>query len=290
LINEPQDVERIFEEQLRKCQVDYFDFYLLHNLSEERLATEKRHRIYDQLNEKKRKGQIKYLGFSFHESPEVLERIINSYEWDFVQIQLNYMDWEMQQAQKQYELITNKNIPVVVMEPVRGGALAKLSPEAIKVFKDAAPDAGLASWAMRYAASLPNVLTVLSGMSDLQQVKDNVKTLTHFKALTADDYKTVGKALQAYLLSGAIPCTACRYCMDCPNGVYIPQVFDQYNRYCADGNPDYFVLGYQMIGKEHQAHNCTECEQCADLCPQSLPISEWMVKITEFAESLAEAQ
>ena len=180
-----------FETQLERCQVDYFDFYLCHALSREKFEVYEKFDIYSELKARKIRGQIRHLGFSFHDTPEALEEIIDKYEWDFVQIQLNYLDWERQDAKRQYEICCERGIPCVIMEPVRGGALANLSPDASDVLKTANPDASVASWAIRYAASLPGVMTVLSGMTTYEQVVDNVSTMEDFKPLDASEYATL---------------------------------------------------------------------------------------------------
>jgi predicted aldo/keto reductase-like oxidoreductase len=227
------DVERIFQEQLKKCKTGYFDYYLLHNINTEHLKIAETFKIYEKLKEKQKQGQIRRLGFSFHDRPELLRDVVQRYDWDFAQIQLNYLDWEQQNAKEQYKILEKKGIPVNVMEPVRGGALAALCPEAVLIFKNANPNASVASWAIRYAASLSGVQVVLSGMTTLDQVKDNVATMEHFKPLTTEEYQVIDKALLAFKSAGTIPCTGCRYCMDCPQGVDIPKALAIYNNYLS---------------------------------------------------------
>jgi predicted aldo/keto reductase-like oxidoreductase len=283
------DAERIFEEQLRKCQVDYFDFYLIHNLGEEHLRIMEAHRVYEIVREKQKEGKIRHLGFSFHGRPDTLSEIVNRYEWEFAQIQLNYMDWELQNAEEQYRILQEKGLPVIVMEPVRGGALARLCEESVRIFRDARPQASAASWAIRYAASLPGVLTVLSGMSDMVQMQDNIATVEHFKPLDEQEYAVIEKALAAYRRSAAIPCTACRYCMDCPQGVDIPGVFAVYNNYLAGisnrraMNKLVFNMEYSILGEEKQAHHCISCGQCAGQCPQEIDIPRRMETVKDFS-------
>ncbi|WNY23470.1 hypothetical protein MmiHf6_07770 [Methanimicrococcus hongohii] len=281
------DVERIFEEQLQKCKVDYFDFYLIHNLNREHFEMAENLKIYDFLKQKQAEGKIRYIGFSFHDSPDFLETVadIDKYEWDFVQIQLNYLDWTIQDAKRQYEILNERKIPIIVMEPVRGGSLATLSKNARNILKNADPNASIASWAIRYAATFPNVLTVLSGMSDMEQVKDNVKTIENFSPLNEHDHEIIEKAVEEYQSSFKIPCTYCRYCMECPSGVHIPKVFDKYNQYFVRGDTDKnrFLSEYAWIGEERQAHNCTGCGVCLPKCPQGIDIPKEMKKIAEFA-------
>jgi predicted aldo/keto reductase-like oxidoreductase len=291
LLKSKDDVERIFNEQLKKCKVDYFDFYLLHNISRDHLKIAEACKTYEQLVEKKERGLIKHLGFSFHDRPDLLKEVTARYDWDFAQIQLNYLDWEQQQAKEQYEILSGKNIPVNIMEPVRGGALAKLSPKAVEIFKAADPAASSASWAIRFAASLKGVQTVLSGMTDLDQVKDNVATLENFKPLNENEYKVIGEALTAYKISGAVPCTGCRYCMDCPAGVDIPRALAVYNNYLANKAENHpmagflFDMEYKILGADKQASLCVECGQCESRCPQHIEIPRLMKEINALYES-----
>ncbi len=279
------DLNRIFEEQLQKCKTDYFDFYLIHNLNKEHFEIVQKLDIYGFLKQKQAEGKIRFIGFSFHDGPGFLEKVLNQYEWDFVQIQLNYLDWTIQDAKRQYEILAERKIPIIVMEPVRGGSLATLSEKARNTLKKADPEASIASWAIRYAATFPNVLTVLSGMSDMEQLEDNVKTLGRFRPLNENEYETVEKAVREYRDTFAIPCTYCRYCMECPSGVHIPKVFDKYNQYFARGDTDKtrFLAEYAWIGEKRQAHKCTECGVCLPKCPQGIDIPKELEKVAAFA-------
>ena len=283
LVEKDEDVARIFEDQLSRCRTEYFDFYLCHALDKNAFQKVLDFHVYDYLKKQKEAGRIRRLGFSFHDSPEVLQQIVDAYQWDFAQIQLNYLDWELQDAKSQYEILTRHGIPVVVMEPVRGGALASPCPESVVIFEKAAPGKTPASWAIRFAASLPNVMTVLSGMSTMEQVQDNVATMTGFQPLSEEERQVVEAALEAYRKNKTIPCTGCRYCMDCPFGVDIPGVFKAYNTCAVGGGKERFRREYAALGDEHQAQNCRACGKCVSHCPQKIQIPERMKDIREFA-------
>lgn len=284
-MKEEAEVDRIFQDQLHKCGVEYFDFYLCHGMDHHNLEKFKNFHVIEYLKQKKAEGRIKRLGFSFHDTPAVLQEILKLYDWDFAQIQLNYIDWQAQDAKGQYELLANSGIPVVVMEPVRGGALAKLCPEAAQVLKDAAPDKSLASWAIRFAASQPAVMTVLSGMSDEQQVVDNIRTMEQFAPLSAQEQATLDRAGELFKKHLTIPCTGCRYCMPCPAGVDIPGMFKLYNEFTLSGRGEPFLQAYDAAPAQQAAH-CVACGRCTQRCPQHLPIPEKMQEIRERAEKM----
>ena len=281
MVKSPEDVKRIFEDQLSRCQVEYFDFYLCHAMNATYFETMKKHGVYEYLLEEKKAGRIRHLGFSFHDSPEVLRQIVEYGEWDFAQIKLNYLDWELQDAKSQYEILTEHGIPVVVMEPVRGGALASLCEESDRILKEARPDHSIASWAVRYVASLPNVMTVLSGMSTVQQVEDNTATMIDFEPLTDKDREVIAAALEAYRKNKTIPCTGCRYCMDCPFGVDIPGVFKAYNTFAIGGGKDRMRNEIAAFGEGHGPDQCKSCGKCMKLCPQKIQIPDRMKEIAE---------
>jgi predicted aldo/keto reductase-like oxidoreductase len=277
------DVEKIFGEQFKKLKTDYIDFYLVHSLDDDHYQRFKKFDYYNFFMKQKEAGKIRHLGFSFHAGPELLEEVVKNYKWDFVQIQLNYLDWEMLNAQRFYEFLTTQKLPVIVMEPVRGGALAKLNDKAAGILKKADGKASLASWAIRFAASLPNVMTVLSGMSTPEQVEDNLAAMKPFKPLSDNEKKIVAEAAAAYKASGAVPCTGCRYCMDCPSGVDIPRLFSQYNYYKLSGKKDDFLNTYRYLKETERADKCINCGACVKLCPQSIDIPARMKEIAAFA-------
>ena len=284
LINGEADIEHYFNEQLQKCGVDYFDFYLVHSLNAERFETVQKLHIFENLCELKAKGKIRHIGFSFHDKPDVLERILAAHDWEFAQIQLNYLDWELQDARRQYELIEQKGIQCTIMEPVRGGMLATLTPEAVDCFQQANPNVSTASWAIRYAASLPNVLTVLSGMTNFDHVTDNVATMEAFRPLSQQEREVIDHALAAYRKAVTIPCTGCRYCMDCPAGVSIPEVFAAYNRYATSRSRSMFEELYHALDAGQRADNCVACGTCLPKCPQHIDIPKHMKEIAALAE------
>ena len=283
LINGEADIEHYFNEQLQKCGVDYFDFYLVHSLNAERFETVQKLHIFENLCELKAKGKIRHIGFSFHDKPDVLERILAAHDWEFAQIQLNYLDWELQDARRQYELIEQKGIQCTIMEPVRGGMLATLTPEAVDCFQQANPNVSTASWAIRYAASLPNVLTVRSGMTNFDHVTDNVATMEAFRPLSQQEREVIDHALAAYRKAVTIPCTGCRYCMDCPAGVSIPEVFAAYNRYATSKSRSMFEELYHALDAGQRADNCVACGTCLPKCPQHIDIPKHMKEIAALA-------
>lgn len=282
----PADMERIFNLQLQRLQTDYIDFYLDHSLNKANFKRSVEFGLFDFLTRKKEEGRIRFVGFSFHDEPSLLETVCRAYPWDFAQLQLNYLDWELQDAKRQYEILEEHGLPCIVMEPVRGGALADLSAAANRLLLDARPDKSIASWAIRYAASLPNVLTVLSGMSNKQQLDDNIHTFTDFEPITPQDEAVLEKAVAAYKSKDTLPCTGCRYCMDCPFGVDIPEVFSLYNQYSIDRDTGEYRSAYLAMEEGKRADNCTACGNCATHCPQSIPIPEKMEMIRNLTKKL----
>ena len=272
-------MERIFDEQLAKCKTEYFDFYLMHNLNRGRWETVKKFRIWDFLKQKQAEGKIRKLGFSFHDGPEVLKTIAEAHPWDFAQIQLNYLDWTLYRSKEQYEILTRLGIPVVVMEPLRGGALATLNERGAAVLKNADPNSTPAKWAFRYVGSLPNVLCVLSGMTKMEHLEENIRTFADFKPLTDAERRTLETALAAYRTAGVIPCTACRYCVPCPAGVEIPRIFGLYNEYKMSGDYRKFRMVYDGLEEDERASACVECGACLKKCPQKINIPAELKKI-----------
>lgn len=271
--------DEIFSEQLEKCQTEYFDFYLFHSVKREMWDTYEK--CYDAIAKKKEEGKIKKLGFSYHGDLEFFKELVNMHPWDFVQLQINYYDWESSNAKAFYEVLEEKGIPCIVMEPVRGGSLHTLNPEARAVF-DALDGGSYASYALRFVAQLKNVLVVLSGMSNEEQVLDNIKTFSECKPLSLKEAEAVNKANILFRKNFAIPCTACRYCVtDCPGGVDIPACFKAYNEYNKTRIKEDFIKEYELIPESARAEGCINCRGCIDHCPQGIKIPDKLKKLTE---------
>lgn len=292
--------KRIFAEQLERCQTDYFDFYLCHSVGRSGYKEYFEDAgMYDYLLSEKKAGRIRHLGFSFHGEIHQLEEIIRMHDWDVVQIQLNYLDWEVQDAKRQYEIIQEQGLQCIVMEPVRGGNLAQLPESCVEQMKQRDPRRSVASWAIRYAASFDNVLTVLSGMTAMDQVQDNIETIKEFTPLTDADRAFLYDIAKVYLATGTIPCTGCRYCMDCPAGVNIPGVFKVYNdcaeimvQAAASGEPkayekylEAYAAAMKKLPQTEWAQHCVRCKKCTEHCPQGIPIYKKMEELKQIEQS-----
>ncbi|NLB09619.1 MAG: aldo/keto reductase [Clostridiaceae bacterium] len=277
--------KEIFAHQLEKCQVEFFDFYLLHSLHREAIDKVNRLGIYELLADYKAQGVIKNLGFSIHDTPDVVENFTLQHDWDMVQIQLNYVDWELQNAKRSYQFLAEQNIPVVVMEPVRGGSLANLPADCKEKLKEADSTVSAASWAIRFVASLSGVLTILSGMSNPEQLEDNLCTIEGAYQISQAESDLLDEVRKLYLSSGRIPCTDCQYCMPCPYGVNIPESFSVYNRYLDSDDGGKFCKEYVMLDKG-QPDACTECRECEPKCPQKIKISEELKKPRSYYEHI----
>lgn len=276
------DVERIFQEQLERLHKDYVDFYLMHALNKDRWELIKKLGILEYCEKLRNEGKIRYLGFSFHDEYEVFEEIINSYHWDFCQIQLNYMDKDSQATLKGVELAQKLGIPMVIMEPVKGGSLANLPDDITSIFKNIRPEASTPSWALRYVATFPNVKVVLSGMSNMEQVEDNLDTFGNFKPLNQKEQEAVAQVSDALRKRVKNGCTACKYCMPCPAGVNIPGSFGVWNEYHIYGNvADTTWCWTKEIPEEAKPKNCIKCGKCERVCPQKIHIREDLVKVQQ---------
>lgn len=277
------DCDGIFHEQLAKCGVDYFDFYLFHNVYENSFATYKsgEYGIVDYFVKQKQLGKIRHLGFSTHARAENLEEILDFFgdRIEFCQIQLNYVDWTLQDAKKKIELLGSRGIPVMVMEPVRGGKLTDLGEENNARLKGLRPGESIASWAFRWLAEIPEVATVLSGMSSLEQMKDNIRTFTDGTPLSEEEWNMMLEIAET--LKKGVPCTACRYCCGgCPMGLDIPMLLAGYNdmKFASA-----FTVKMQMDGTpaEKWPDKCIGCGACASVCPQHIDIPEVLKEFDE---------
>lgn len=279
-VSKKEDAERIFEEQLTRLQTDYIDFYLMHALSGDSFRKMAELGVVEVLERLKAEGRIKYLGFSFHDSYEAFEEILCYRDWDFCQIQLNYMDAESQAGLKGYRLTEERNVPLVIMEPVKGGSLAAFAEDITGKFRALDPEASVASYALRWVGSLPNVKVVLSGMSTMEQVEDNLKTFSDFRSLSDEETKTIDDIVALIRSRVQNGCTACRYCMPCPAGVDIPGNFRVWNTYHMYQNYNMVKNSWEKnLGDEKQAKNCIKCGKCEKACPQKLHIREDLEKV-----------
>lgn len=281
------DVERIFNESLERCGVEYFDFYLLHSIEESHLPTYEKYRCFEFIREMKRQGKIRHIGFSYHDNAVLLDEILTNHpEIEFVQLQLNYLDWEngVIQSRKNYETARKHGKPIVVMEPVKGGTLASFPEDIEKIYKDYAPERSVASWALRYIASQEGVMTVLSGMSNEEQMNDNLKTFTEFVPMNQEEYGLVKEVTSRVLSFPTIPCTGCRYCMPgCPMSIQIPDLFTAYNSVKTYGPSRRYETWYK--GHTRDGHGtasaCIQCGQCEGVCPQHLGITSLLKNVSE---------
>lgn len=266
--------QALFEEQLERCGVDYFDFYLLHNVSEASydLFTGETLGITPYLLEQKKAGRIKHLGFSSHAAPATLKKFLDAYDcFEFAQIQLNYLDWTLQDAKSQYEIITAHGIPVWVMEPCRGGRLASLTPEADEILKAAQPDKSIASWAFRWLQGLENVGVVLSGMTTPEQAADNLATFASHQPLSDGEQKSLEEARTLLLQQVYVPCTKCHYCDGCPKGLDIPKLLHMYNAFRLSLSPSRRAE-YEKLPENERPDRCIHCGRCIAKCPQHIDI------------------
>ena len=284
-VNEPADVERIFNTQLERCGVEYFDFYLLHALNEANNKKCEDMGAYEFCLRMKEEGKIKSFGFSFHGTTDDIKHILaNHPEFEFVQLQINYYDWEFD-YKAQYEVARSYNLPIVVMEPVRGGFLAKMPKEIEDNFKAVHPDMSIASWALRWVTSLEGVIISLSGMSNMEQLVDNVSFMKDFQPLNEEEYQTVEKAAKLLLEAPTIPCTDCKYCIDCPIDIPIFDIFGAYNEeFVNKKNLGAFKKRYGEFEASRNAAACIECGMCEPLCPQNIPIIAKLADIAALTE------
>ena len=282
--------EEIFEKQLEKCQVEYFDFYLFHNVCEmniDQYLDNQKYGTYDYLIEQKKNGRIRHLGFSAHGKYDVIKRFLEAYgkDMEFCQLQINYLDWTFQDAKAKVELLNEYGIPVWVMEPLRGGKLASLSEENTQKLKALRPDEDVPAWAFRFLQSLPEVKVVLSGMSNMEQLKANIHTYEEEKPLKEEEMKTLLGVADSMLERKVLPCTACHYCVShCPQGLDIPALLELYNEHCFTEGGFIAPMALSSYEEDKKPSACIGCRSCEAVCPQQIKISEAMA---DFAAKLA---
>ena len=290
LINSKEDVLRIFNEQLKKCQVEYFDNYMVHNINKNSISNYRDNDMYGELLKLKKEGKIKHLGFSFHGDPKMLREVISEHKWDFCQLQLNYLDWEVVNAKELYEIADEANVPVIVMEPLRGSALCNLPQKAEEKLKEVCPNDTPASFALRWIASKKRVFTILSGMSSLEQVKQNAQVFINYKKLIKKKKKLASEIVKIIQSQGAIGCTACKYCMEvCPKGINIAAIFALYNMFksSTQANRNFmFVYNYKALEESTRADKCIECGLCSRNCPQGLDIPKLLKEVQKEVENV----
>ena len=278
-------VEEVFEEQLRRTGAGYFDFYMFHNVYEKNVDPylDEKYGIFEYLMKQKENGRIKHLGFSAHGRLDVIEKLLDAYgeHMEFCQLQINYVDWEFQQAREKLELLKSKNIPVWVMEPVRGGMLASLSKENESMLKKLRPEESVCSWAFRFLQGLSGVGVILSGMSNMEQLKENIDIFKENKPLTQKENEAVFAIAKNMLSAQTLPCTACRYCTaHCPMELDIPLLLSLYNEYIFTGGGYLAPMAVDAMDEDKRPSACIGCKSCEAVCPQSLKISEAMEDFT----------
>ena len=286
-----EDRDKIFEEQLERCGVDYFDFYLLHSLEDgNNYDTYEKYDCFDWGVKKREEGKIKHFGFSFHGTPELLVQVLDKHpEVEFVQIQLNYADWDNKivHSGELYEILRDRNIPMIIMEPAKGGKLANLDDECKEILKAVRPDKSAASWAFRFVGSLPGIATILSGMSTPEQMQDNLNTFTDFEPLSEEELEAIDKVKEVLNRVELAGCTACKYCVEgCPMGISIPDVISAVNtkrKFPGDMRPQFFYNG--LVDRYSHASDCIACGQCEGVCPQHLPIISLMQEAVDKFET-----
>ena len=280
-------VEEIFEKQLKKLKVEYFDFYLFHNVCEMNIDAyldDEKYHIYSYLMEQKKNGRIRHLGFSCHGNMPVLKRFLDAYgkDMEFCQLQVNYLDWTFQQGKEKVDLLNEIGIPVWVMEPLRGGKLSGLAPEYEAKLKELRPDEEIAAWAFRFLQSIPGVTMILSGMSNEEQLEKNLETFAEDRPLNGTEMEALLEIAKKMLSVGTVPCTACHYCVShCPMSLDIPDLLSLYNEHAYTGGGFIAPMALSALPPEKQPSACLKCRSCEQVCPQQIRISEVLADFTE---------
>lgn len=285
-----EEAEKMLATSLERTGAGYFDFYLLHSLNRDRVRYYDEHDMWSFIKRKKEEGVLRHVGFSFHDTADVLDKFLTDHpDMEFVQLQINYLDWENESIQSRacYEVARKHGMPIIVMEPVKGGNLANPPESITEILKAADPNASPSSWAIRFAASLPGVVTVLSGMSNIAQMEDNLSYMTDFKPLDENEMVVIGKVREAFAAIPTIPCTACAYCMkDCPANIAIFDTFRAVNNYRLYANLGASKSRYERATKEKgKASACIDCGQCEEVCPQRIAIRAELKAAAELFEA-----
>lgn len=291
-IKTKEDRDKVFKEQRRKTGVEYFDYYLLHDIGFDHYKTYTDLDCFRWLMDKKEKGLVRHIGFSYHDNAELLDKVLTEHpEFEFVQLQINYLDWESEgiQSRKCYEVAEKHHVPVIVMEPVKGGTLANVPDAVTKMFKEYHPDMSVPSWAIRFAASHENVALVLSGMSNMEQLLDNLSYMDELVPLNEEENALIRKAVEIINSTIEIPCTGCSYCTDgCPMNIAIPKYFSLYNADKQEIKTKSWMPQQEyysrLTGTFGKASDCVACGQCEDVCPQHLPVIDYLQKVAEHFE------
>src|SRR6056297_1677152 len=288
LIEKREDFDKYMKEQMDKLQTDYIDFYLVHAINKERWENLNKHNLFEFLDQVKKDGRARYIGFSFHDELPLFKEIVDSYDWDFCQIQYNYMDENYQAGKEGLDYAASKDLGVIIMEPLRGGHLAGNIPEDIRsIWEETNEGTSPAGWGLRWVWSHEAVTTVLSGMSDMEQVRDNVDTAKkgHVDNLSADEVDMISRVRDIYRQRMRVPCTNCRYCMPCPAGVNIPECFNRLNIAYMFEDPEFAKTTYKIFTRENgKASLCIECGKCEEVCPQNIAIRESLKEVVHLFE------